>query len=355
MGKLLITGGTGFLGSHTCLVLIEAGYDIIILDSFINSSPIVIDKINKICGIKKDEITSNINLIKGDIREENIIDDIFTSEKSKGNPITGVIHFAGLKSVNESIKDPFKYWDVNVNGCINLLKVMEANGCRTIVFSSSATIYGDPELLPIKEDAKIKPVNTYGNTKASIEKLLLDVSRINKDWKIACLRYFNPVGAHPSGSIGEAPNGNPNNLFPIVTKVALGQLPQLNIYGGDWETPDGTCIRDYIHVMDLADGHLAALNYLKSTANEFLTLNLGTGKGYSVLEITRMFSKVINREIPYKIIDRRPGDVSKTIADPSKAKSMLGWECKRSLREICKHTWKWASSNPYGYQEKVIN
>ncbi len=350
MARILITGGAGFIGSHTCVVLIEAGHDLLVFDSYINSSPIALKRVCKITGISAIEVNQRIQIIKGDISNKSNLDEIFKKAKEEKREIQAVIHFAGLKSVNESIKRPLAYWDTNVNGTANLLLTMESYECKRFIFSSSATIYGKPKSIPIVETEKINPINPYGNTKATVEKILLDLSRSDAEWCIASLRYFNPVGAHPSGLIGEDPNGEPNNLFPIVSKVAIGHKDILEVFGGDWPTKDKTCIRDYIHVMDLAEGHLEALNYLLRKKSEFLTLNLGSGKGHSVLEVVKSFEDTIGEKINYKIVGRRPGDTAKTIADPTQAKKILGWETRRTILDMCSDSWAWQTANPNGYK-----
>ena len=277
MAKLLVTGGAGFIGSHCCIVLIEAGFEIVVLVSFVNSSMIPLQRISKILNINVDE---KLKIIKGDIRDESLLREIFLTEQKTKNPIIGVIHFAGLKAVGESVINPLRYWDVNVNGSRILFKVMDEFNCRTIVFSSSATIYGIPDSIPINEDAGIKPINPYGNTKATVELILNDLYLSNKhEWRIANLRYFNPVGAHPSGLIGEDPKGIPNNIFPLICQVASGKRKKINIFGNNWPTKDGTGIRDFIHVIDLAEGHYVALKHLLKNDPQLISFNLGTGNG----------------------------------------------------------------------------
>ncbi len=352
MAKLLITGGAGFIGTHTSLVLLEAGYDLIILDSFINSSPIALKRVSQISGLNSTELARRLKTYTGDIRDLDFLENIFKTCGQEGNPIDAVIHFAGLKSVDESVKNPLLYWDVNLNGTKTLLTAMEKNNCRTIVFSSSATIYGKAQSIPIQETAKIQPINPYGKTKAAIENILSDLTGINPNWRIACLRYFNPVGAHPTGLIGENPLGTPNNLFPVINQVAINKLKVLKIFGGDWPTPDKTAMRDYIHIMDLAEGHLAALNYLKNSTPELITLNLGSGKGYSVLEVVSEYQKVCRKKLPFEVVNRRQGDSAISIADPSKALTKLGWQTKRTLNEMVRDGWNWQVKNPKGYLEE---
>ena len=348
MTKLLVSGGCGFIGSHCCLVLLNAGFEIVVLDSFVNSSKSSLLRISKIININ---LYDNLKLIEGDIRDISILRKIFLEEQNTNHPISGVIHFAGLKAVGESVVNPLKYWDVNVNGSRTLLKVMDEYNCRTIVFSSSATIYGFPNSIPIKEDEKIKPINPYGNTKATIELILKDLYDSNKDkWRIANLRYFNPIGAHPSGLIGEDPKGIPNNIFPLICQVASGKRKKIDIYGNDWPTKDGTGIRDYIHVMDLAEGHVFALKYLLNNNPQLISLNLGTGTGESVLNLIYTFSKITNIEIPFEFSSRREGDVAISIANVSLAEKVLGWTAKRGISEMCKDGWSWQAKNPEGYQ-----
>lgn len=345
MARLLITGGAGFIGSHTCVVLLEAGHSLIIFDDYSNSSPQVLDRIEALS-----HQPNALIRVEADLRDSNALDAVFNEQRNKSEPIDAVIHFAGLKAVGESVRDPLRYWSVNAGGSLNLLRSMQTHGCHTIVFSSSATLYGYPEVLPIQESAPIQPINPYGHTKAAVEQMLQDLANSSgAPWRIACLRYFNPVGAHPSGQIGEAPSGIPNNLFPYLCQVAVGQRPKLSVFGGDWPTPDGTCIRDYIHVMDLAEGHRAALDTLLAEPPQVLTLNLGSGQGASVLELIQHFEQATRQKVPYAIIERRPGDAASTVADPSLAAERLGWCTKRSLADICRDGWAWQSANPQGY------
>ena len=347
--RILVTGGAGFIGSHTCLALLEKNYEITVIDSFINSSKNSLKYIIEI--FKNSNSVKNIDIEIADIRDEKALDKLFYRYKNLGNPIESVIHFAGRKSVKESILFPLLYWDVNVNGSINLLKIMDKYNCRTIVFSSSATIYGISKGLPLKENTEIKPINPYGRTKVAVEQILNDIyySETNK-WKIANLRYFNPIGAHPSGLIGEAPLGIPNNIFPYVTQVAAGILDELTIFGKDWPTSDGTCIRDYIHVMDVAEGHIATLEYLNNFENQIVNLNLGTGSGTSILELIDTFEKVNNVKIAKNFSGRRIGDSCTLIADNCLALSCLNWSPKRDLERMCLDGWEWQSKNPEGYQ-----
>ena len=328
---ILVTGGAGYIGSHTCLALIEAGYNVLIVDNLVNSSMTSIAEIEGITG-------KPVIFLKGDVRDEAFLRTIFTRFE-----ITGVIHFAGLKSVGESSLNPLSYYDNNVNGTLALLKVMNSSGCKNLVFSSSATVYGCPSKLPIKENHPLSATNPYGQSKLFIEKMLNDLHESDKYWNIVVLRYFNPAGADESGLIGEAPNSAPNNLFPLVSKVAAGQLESLKVFGGDYHTHDGTGVRDYIHVTDLANGHVRALNILSDPAR-ILTINLGTGTGYSVLEIIKEFEKASSHQIPYTIIDRRSGDVATSYADASYAKELMGWSAKLTLAKMCEDQWRWQSN-----------
>tara|TARA_Y100001978_G_scaffold195559_1_gene203982 strand:+ start:1550 stop:2602 length:1053 start_codon:yes stop_codon:yes gene_type:complete len=348
--NLLITGGTGFIGSHTCLLLLAQGYNLVIYDSFINSSAKVIDRLGIILKLNHDDLFKRITLIKGDIRDKKKLIELFSSSESKGKSIKGVLHFAGLKSVSESVINPLEYWDVNLSGTKNLLKVMNQFNCKILVFSSSATIYAPKSNGFINEEYEINPINPYGKTKAAVEDLLADLYRSDNKWAIASLRYFNPVGAHQSGMIGEDPFGIPNNLFPFISQVAAGKLKKLKVYGSNWPTIDGTGVRDYVHVIDLADGHICALNYLLNNKDRnFLKLNLGSGKGYSVLEVISAYSNVIGRSIPYEIVDRRKGDNAFSVADPTLAKDTLGWKTKKLLFDMCRDSWNWQKNNPQGY------
>ncbi|MBM5797821.1 MAG: UDP-glucose 4-epimerase GalE [Cyanobacteria bacterium K_Offshore_0m_m2_072] len=347
MAHLLITGGAGFIGSHTALVLLEAGHSLVVLDNFANSSPESLRRVAELAALG--DHTSRLQVIAGDIRTPADLNRALSSAGPSGEPIAGVIHFAGLKAVGESVQQPLHYWDVNVNGSRCLIAAMQRHGCRTVVFSSSATLYGFPESVPINEAAPVQPINPYGHTKAAVEQMLADVNTSEPGWRIARLRYFNPVGAHPSGRIGEDPGGTPNNLFPYISQVAVGRRPLLQVFGGDWPTPDGTGVRDYIHVMDLAEGHRAALNRLLSHGPELLTLNLGSGQGHSVLELTTAFEAASGHPVPYTIVARRPGDAASTVADPSRAAELLGWRTQRNLADICRDGWAWQGANPRGY------
>ncbi len=339
MKKVLVTGGAGYIGSHTLIELIEAGFDPIVYDNFSNSSSKVLERVAQIVGKK-------IECIEGDIRDQKLLDEIFGSYD-----IESVIHFAGLKAVGESVEQPLKYYDNNVSGTVTLLKAMQKADCKSIVFSSSATVYGEPKSLPIKESdpTGIGLTNPYGKSKYFIEEILKDLYRSDNSWSIAILRYFNPIGAHKSGLIGEDPNDIPNNLMPYIAQVAVGKLKELSVFGNDYPTKDGTGVRDYIHVVDLANAHVKALHRIQNRS-ELLIVNLGTGEGYSVLEMIEAFKKASRREVPYKIAPRRPGDIAVCYADASLAKELLGWEAQRDLEEMCKSTWRWQSQNPSGYK-----
>jgi UDP-glucose 4-epimerase len=343
VAKLLITGGAGFIGSHTCLVLLEAGHSLVVLDNFANSSPEALRRVAELAGVTAGQ---RLQVLEGDIRSSADLDRAFAA-----GSIEAVVHFAGLKAVGESVADPLSYWDVNLAGSRCLLAAMQAHGCRTIAFSSSATLYGLPEQVPIPEGARIQPINPYGHTKAAVEQLLADLAASEPGWCIARLRYFNPVGAHPSGRIGEDPNGMPNNLFPFVSQVAVGRRERLQVFGGDWPTADGTGVRDYIHVMDLAEGHRIAVEHLLAHDPQLLTLNLGSGQGHSVLDVVQAFEQASGRAVPYAVVDRRPGDAAATVADPSLAAEVLGWRTRLGLAEICRDGWAWQSANPGGYSD----
>ena len=348
METILVTGGTGFIGSHTVLLLLKSGYRVYILDSHVNSSKIVLEKIQKIIELENNiDYKNKLNYFKLDLRDISCIDGIFKRAKEDNAPIKSVIHFAGLKSVGESNKNPLLYWDNNVSATIILLKIMDKYSCRNLVFSSSATIYSpSPNNSAITETNPIGPINTYGNTKATIETILNDLSKSSPEkWRIANLRYFNPIGAHPSGLLGENPIGKPNNIFPLINLVAAKEIRELNIFGNDWDTPDGTCIRDYIHVMDLANGHILALEYLRKGNSNIINLNLGTGRGTSVLELINIFKKVNRVEIPYSFSSRRVGDNGYVVADNKLACETLKWKPESSLEDMCKDGWNWKNRN----------
>ena len=333
---ILVTGGAGYIGSHTCVALIEAGYKPLVYDNLCNSSAESLARVERITGVRPD-------FIQADIRDASALDSAFNA-----HDVQAVIHFAGLKAVGESVDKPLSYYDNNVGGTVALLQAMQRTGLRTIIFSSSATVYGDPASVPIREDFPLSATNAYGRSKLMIEEILGDLHRAEPQWRIARLRYFNPVGAHESGLIGEDPLGIPNNLMPYVTQVAVGRLPRLRIFGGDWPTVDGTGVRDYIHVMDLAEGHVAALRHVLAHDGMF-TVNLGTGRGYSVLQMVQAFGRSIGRELPYDIVARRPGDIAECWADPAAAERLLGWKTKRGLDTICADAWRWQQGNPQGY------
>lgn len=335
--KILVTGGAGFIASHTNVELLNAGYDVVVVDNLVNSSRESVARVEELTGKK-------ISFYEEDLLNEKAIDAIFEKEN-----IDSVIHFAALKAVGESCQIPLRYFDNNLIGTLNLLKVMEKHGVKSIVFSSSATVYGKPESVPIREDFPLSVSNPYGRTKLIIEDMLRDIYKSDNEWDIALLRYFNPIGAHESGMIGENPHGIPNNLLPYVAKVAAGQLECVNVFGDDYDTPDGTGVRDYIHVVDLATGHIKALEKLV-THPGLVTYNLGTGVGYSVLDIIKNFEKACGKEIPYKITPRRPGDIDMCYADPAKAKKELGWEATRSIDKMCEDAWRWQTKNPNGYE-----
>ena len=340
--KILVTGGTGYIGSHTCINLLELGYKVLVLDNLSNSKRNALNNISKIVNIRlntdegKDDVFS---FVQTDIRDKESLEKVFARQK-----IDVVIHFAGLKSVNESIEKPAEYYDNNVIGSINLFEVMKKFNCKTIVFSSSATVYGDCNVMPIKENFPLLPTNPYGKFKIAVEELLQNIFKSDPTWRVGILRYFNPIGAHKSGLIGENLIGIPNNLMPYIMQVAAGRLKKLNVFGGDYDTHDGTGVRDYIHVMDLALGHSKLLDVLMKKP-QILTMNLGTGIGYSVLDIVNTFKKVSNMDIAYKIVNRRPGDVAICYADPGYSKLKLEWEAQYTLEDMCKDSWNYMLKN----------
>jgi UDP-glucose 4-epimerase len=356
LANLLITGGGGFIGSHSTLSLLTEGHDVVVLDSFVNSDLEALRRVALLAGLTALNRTGfgvwtaqgpgpSLTVIQGDVRHP---DDVERALALR--PAQAVLHFAGLKALSESIRDPLLYWDVNVHGSRCLLKAMRDHGCRTLIFSSSATLYGYPASLPIRESAPVQPLHPYGHTKAAVEQLLADLAASEPGWRIARLRYFNPVGAHPSGRIGEDPRGLPTNLFPLIGQVAMGQRDCLSIFGTDWPTADGSGVRDFIHVMDLAEGHGSALNHLlQSETDLFLTLNLGTGQGVSVLDMVRAYGEVSGRPIPRRVLPRREGDTASSVADASLARELLGWSTRRTLDDICRDGWRWHSSHPRGY------
>ena len=342
MNRILITGGAGYVGSHTASLLLEKGFDLIIIDSFENTSKLFLKKIFTLFKKIDEKYEERIKFIECDIRDINKLNNVFMESANEGKPIDSVIHFAGLKSVSESVDNPLQYWDVNVTGSINLFKIMELHNCKSIVFSSTAAIYGISDNKLLREDSDIKPNNAYGHTKFTIEKILKTLYESDKEnWKILNLRYFNPIGAHESGLIGEYPQKVPSNLFPFITQVAMGKRSFLKIYGKDWPTKDGTGVRDFIHIMDLVEGHLSALEYLESQNGIYTNLNLGTSKGTSVLELISIFEKVNKCKIPYDFAERRPGDVAISIADNKKALDLLNWYPHRNIEKMCIDGWLW--------------
>ena len=339
MPTILVTGGAGYIGSHTCVELLAAGYEVLVVDNFSNSKPEALRRVEEIAGRKLGAF------YRADIRDKAALREIF-----KAHAIDAVIHFAALKAVGESVAKPLMYYDNNIAGTVALAEVMAEAGVKSLVFSSSATVYGDPASVPIREDFPTGPTNPYGRTKWMMEFVLSDLAAADPEWRVALLRYFNPVGAHASGRIGEDPNGLPNNLMPYVSQVAVGRLPQLRVFGGDYPTSDGTGVRDYIHVVDLAVGHVAAVRRLTERPG-VLTVNLGTSRGYSVIEVVKAFEKASGRPVPYEIVARRPGDVAQCYAEPGLAERELGWRAERGIDEMCADAWRWQSSNPEGYPD----
>lgn len=337
--KILVTGGAGYIGSHTCVELLDEGYDVVIVDNLDNSNAKAVDRIGEITG--KQPV-----FYQKDIRDKEAMNDIFGKEKPDC-----VIHFAGLKAVGESVQKPLEYYENNINGTLVMLDAMRKNGCKNIIFSSSATVYGDPAFVPITEECpKGTPTNPYGWTKSMLEQILTDLHTPDPEWNVILLRYFNPIGAHKSGLIGEDPKGIPNNLLPYVAQVAIGKLKCVGVFGNDYDTPDGTGVRDYIHVVDLAKGHVKAINKIKENPGVKI-YNLGTGNGYSVLDVIRAFSKACGHDVPYEIKPRRAGDIATCYADASLAKKELGWEAEYGIEEMCADSWKWQSMNPNGYND----
>lgn len=335
--KILVTGGTGYIGSHTVVELQNVGHEVVIVDNLSNSFELVNDRIEAITGIRP-------VFYNADIRDKAALCDIFAKEKPEG-----VIHFAGLKAVGESVKLPMKYYENNISGTLNLLEAMKENGCKNIIFSSSATVYGDPAFVPITEECpKGTCTNPYGWTKSMIEQIMMDIAKADPEWNIVLLRYFNPIGAHKSGTMGENPNGIPNNLMPYITQVAVGKLEKLGVFGDDYDTPDGTGVRDYIHVVDLALGHVKALAKFEKGSGLNI-YNLGTGTGYSVLDIVKNFEAASGVKIPYEIKERRAGDIASCYSDATKAKEELGWVATKGIKEMCEDSWRWQSNNPNGY------
>lgn len=335
--KLLITGGAGYIGSHTCVELLNAGYGITVVDNLANSNIEALRRVKEITG-------KDFTFHKVDLLDKEALEKVFAEERPDG-----VIHFAGLKAVGESCAKPLEYYHNNISGTINLLDLMRKYDAKRLVFSSSATVYGDPASVPILESFPLSVTNPYGRTKLMIEDILRDIYKSDDTWSIVILRYFNPVGAHESGRIGENPTGIPNNLMPFISQVASGKLSRLRVFGNDYPTPDGTGVRDYIHVVDLAKGHIASLK--KLSANGLYTYNLGTGKGYSVLDMVKAFGKVNGIEIPYDIVERRPGDIAECYADPALAEKELGWRAEKGLEDMCRDSWRWQRNNPTGYPE----
>lgn len=335
--KVLVTGGAGYIGSHTCVALLEAGYEPLIYDNFCNSSELVLERLKTITG-------RELTCVRGDLRDRAALDSLFAAHE-----ISAVVHFAGLKAVGESVSLPLAYYQNNVAGTLTLLEAMSAAQVTELVFSSSATVYGDPASNPVREDFPRSATNPYGATKLMIEDILRDLVASDPQWSVACLRYFNPVGAHPSGLIGEDPQGIPNNLMPYVSQVAVGQRARLQVFGGDYPTVDGTGVRDYIHVLDLAAGHVAALQHVAGAAGVGF-FNLGVGRGVSVLEMVAAFEAAIGRPVPYDIVARRPGDVATCYADASLAQAVLNWQALRSVEEMCADAWRWQQTNPEGYR-----
>ena len=334
---ILVTGGAGYIGTHTCIQLLDAGYQVVVLDNFSNSSPEALKRVEQLSGQK-------VDLITGDINDQQLLARLFSQYK-----VDAVIHFAGLKAVGESVEQPLRYYHNNVTGTLSLCSAMQEAGVKNLVFSSSATVYGDPASLPINESFPTSATNPYGRSKLIVEEILQDLHRSQPDWNIALLRYFNPGGAHPSGLIGEDPSDIPNNLMPFIAQVAIGRRPHLNVFGDDYVTPDGTGVRDYIHVQDLAEGHVKALGWLERR-DGIRAFNLGTGKGYSVLEMLKAFEQACGKPLPYQVMERRPGDVAACYADPALAKEVLGWSAQRGLEQMCADAWRWQKQNPQGYR-----
>ena len=343
MPCILLTGATGYIASHTWLALQEAGFDVVGIDSLVNSSVKVLDRIETI-GRRAP------HFVQGDVRDAAALDRCFELARTRFGGIQAVVHFAALKAVGESVERPLDYFENNLGGLLSVCQAMKRHGVNNLVFSSSATVYGSPDTLPITEDAPLRVTNPYGQTKLMGEEILRELGRCDPTWRFACLRYFNPVGAHPSGLIGEDPQGIPNNLMPYVAQVAVGQRPHLNVFGKDYDTPDGTGVRDYIHVCDLAEGHVAALRYLFDR-QQSLTVNLGTGQGYSVLDLAQAYGRASGRDIPVEFAPRRAGDVAACYADPQRAFETMGWKATRGLDEMCVDSWRWQSHNPHGFQD----
>lgn len=350
MKTVLVTGGSGFIGSHLCLVLLENNFRVVVLDSFVNSSYLALKRLPEIIGKKITNLKEKLFIYEGDLRDEFFLNKIFSDFTKKNISIAAVIHLAGLKAVSDSLINPDKYWDFNVKGSIKLFKTMKKYGCKDIVFSSSATVYDNSLLGLITEEAPLKPSNPYGYTKLEVERILKKNYLKNKDiWNVVILRYFNPIGAHSSGLIGEDPKKKATNLFPLLLDVAAYDKKILNIYGNDWPTSDGTCMRDFIHIMDLAEAHFAAIEYMTKKKSDFLIVNVGTGKGTTILKLIEVFERVNNCKIPYKFVERRDGDISQSIADNSLALKKLDWFNKRNIEDMCVDGWQWKKNNPNGY------
>uniref|UniRef100_A0A7C9DY03 UDP-glucose 4-epimerase n=1 Tax=Opuntia streptacantha TaxID=393608 RepID=A0A7C9DY03_OPUST len=342
--SILVTGGAGFVGTHCVLQLLKEGFRVVIIDNLDNSCEEAVHRVKELAG---PQLASKLEFHLGDLRNKDDLERLFSNDK-----FDAVIHFAGLKAVGESVAQPLRYFDNNLIGSINLYQTMAKYDCKKLVFSSSATVYGQPEKIPCVEDFELKAMNPYGRTKLFLEEIARDIWNADKEWRIILLRYFNPVGAHESGRLGEDPKGIPNNLMPYIQQVAVGRLPELNVYGTDYPTKDGTAIRDYIHVMDLADGHVAALRKLFTADIGCTAINLGTGRGASVLEMVGAFEKASGKKIPLKMCPRRPGDATAVYASTEKAERELGWRAKYGIEEMCRDQWKWANNNPWGYQGK---
>ena len=338
METILVTGGAGYIGSHTVLELLNKGYNVVVMDNLCNSSKESLRRVEELTGKK-------VTFYETDIRDAEGTDKIFKAHK-----IDAVIHFAGLKAVGESCQIPLKYYENNIGGTVTLLEVMQKNNVKKIIFSSSATVYGTPERLPLDENCRLSTTNPYGSTKLMLETVLQDLYKSDNEWNVILLRYFNPVGAHPSGLIGEDPRGIPNNLMPYIAQTAAGRREYLSVFGNDYPTPDGTGVRDYLHVVDLARGHVAAMDYMAERKGVFV-FNLGTGHGYSVLDMVHAFEKATGKKVPYKIAPRRAGDVAEVYCDPGKAERELGWKAEHSLEDMCRDSWNWQSKNPNGFAE----
>jgi UDP-glucose 4-epimerase len=335
--NILVTGGAGYIGSHTCVELLIAGFNVVVVDNLVNSKKESLNRVQKITG-------KTLAFHEVDLLDQDALNKVFNESS-----IDAVIHFAGLKAVGESVNVPLKYYHNNLTGTLNLCHAMKTHNVKNMVFSSSATVYGAPQEVPINEDFPVAPTNPYGRSKLMVEQILQDLYISDKKWNIVLLRYFNPVGAHVSGTIGEDPNGLPNNLFPFITQVAVGKLKELSVFGNDYSTPDGTGVRDYIHVVDLAQAHIKALDRFELDPGVEI-FNVGTGYGYSVLEIVKAFEKASGKKIPYKIVDRRPGDIATCYAEPAKAKNQLGWHAKHGIDDMCSDSWRWQRNNPNGYE-----